>query len=140
MSGRKVLVCGGRSYENRAEVFSTLDGVHSVDEIVLVVHGACSEKTKHGIRRLRGADRWAQEWAITREVPYFGWPAPFSKMGGPGGPWRNGKMLARWEPDLVIAFPGGKGTASMISKARNAGVNVMIVDSEASPLASVGEG
>ena len=39
------------------------------------------------------------------------------------GPIRNRWMLALG-PDLVIAFPGGQGTANMIAQARKAGVNV----------------
>jgi hypothetical protein len=30
-------------------------------------------------------------------------------------------------PDLVIAFPGGKGTADMIRKARKAGIQIVEV-------------
>jgi predicted Rossmann-fold nucleotide-binding protein len=36
---------------------------------------------------------------------------------------RNARMLT-YKPDLVIAFPGGRGTEDMISQARTAGVTV----------------
>jgi hypothetical protein len=34
-------------------------------------------------------------------------------------------MLDEGKPDLVIAFPGGRGTADMVKKARRAGVEVV---------------
>jgi UDP-N-acetylmuramoylalanine-D-glutamate ligase len=34
-------------------------------------------------------------------------------------------MLEREKPDLVVAFPGGRGTADMVAKARAAGVEVL---------------
>jgi predicted Rossmann-fold nucleotide-binding protein len=33
-------------------------------------------------------------------------------------------MLTKGKPDIVIAFPGGSGTADMICQARKAGVPV----------------
>jgi hypothetical protein len=38
-------------------------------------------------------------------------------------------MLVEGKPDLVVAFPGGKGTAGMVTLARNASVGVIVVDS-----------
>jgi hypothetical protein len=34
-------------------------------------------------------------------------------------------MLMEGKPDLVVAFPGGRGTANMIEQARKAGVEVL---------------
>ena len=36
-------------------------------------------------------------------------------------------MLDEGKPDLVIAFPGGKGTADMARRAREAGIEVIEV-------------
>jgi predicted Rossmann-fold nucleotide-binding protein len=33
-------------------------------------------------------------------------------------------MLTDFKPDLVVAFPGGKGTADMIAKARRKKIEV----------------
>jgi hypothetical protein len=38
---------------------------------------------------------------------------------------RNQAMLDYGKPDLVVAFPGGKGTADMVRRARVAGVKVL---------------
>jgi hypothetical protein len=36
-------------------------------------------------------------------------------------------MLEEGKPDLVVAFPGGTGTANMVKQARAAGVEVLEV-------------
>lgn len=36
-------------------------------------------------------------------------------------------MLSEGKPSLVVAFPGGEGTADMVRKARAAGVEVVEV-------------
>jgi ABC-type Fe3+-hydroxamate transport system substrate-binding protein len=46
------------------------------------------------------------------------------KYGPSAGPIRNGRML-EYKPDLVIAFPGGRGTANMVKQARKAGIAVV---------------
>ena len=38
---------------------------------------------------------------------------------------RNRRMLIEGKPDLVLAFPGGKGTANMVEISRKAGVKVV---------------
>lgn len=49
--------------------------------------------------------------------------------GKAAGPIRNQLMLDDFKPDLVVAFPGGKGTADMVKKAQDAGVTVILVGS-----------
>lgn len=51
--------------------------------------------------------------------------ADWSKYGKAAGPMRNQKMLDEYKPDLVVALPGGRGTADMVSRARVAGVEVI---------------
>lgn len=34
------------------------------------------------------------------------------------------------QPELVVAFPGGKGTADMVRKAKQAGLEVVMVSNE----------
>lgn len=112
----RVLVCGGRDYQDRQHVFSTLDDIDFAFDVRLVVHGACCDRD--GV--LRGADRWANEWALSREIQVLGVPAEWSLFGRKAGPVRNAHMLVRYAPDIVVAFPGGTGTADMVSKASNA--------------------
>ncbi len=39
---------------------------------------------------------------------------------------RNQQMLDEAKPDMVLAFPGGRGTDDMVSRAEKAGVPVTI--------------
>lgn len=44
--------------------------------------------------------------------------ADWKKHGKAAGPIRNGIMLRDGKPDMVVAFPGGRGTANMVDQAR----------------------
>ena len=44
--------------------------------------------------------------------------AAWKLYGFKAGPLRNGRMLYRELPDLVVAFPGNKGTADCVRQAR----------------------
>lgn len=110
---------------DRSLVFSTLDDLHSFrGPLVCVIHGACNCNETSPQRRI-GADVWADEWAEDRGVKAWKFPADWMLLGKAAGPRRNQKMLNEGKPDLVVAFPGGKGTADMVRKARVAGVEVM---------------
>ena len=52
-------------------------------------------------------------------------PADWTKHGKAAGPIRNQKMLDEC-PDLVVAFPGGKGTADMVRRAMKAGIDCWV--------------
>jgi predicted Rossmann-fold nucleotide-binding protein len=39
-------------------------------------------------------------------------------------------MIDKYDPEAVIAFPGGAGTANMIKRAREAGIDVHEVADE----------
>lgn len=45
------------------------------------------------------------------------------------GPDRNQRMIDEGRPDLVVAFPGGRGTADMIRRATEAGIEVFRIGS-----------
>jgi hypothetical protein len=74
------------------------------------------------------ADCWAREWAHgqtpAQEVTLVSVPADWEKWGTAAGPKRNQMMLDQ-KPDIVLAFPGGRGTADMIARAEQAGVEVI---------------
>jgi hypothetical protein len=80
---------------------------------LLIIHGAAM-----------GADRWADVWAARVNVPVKRFRANWDRYGKSAGPRRNQKMLDEGKPDLVIAFPGGSGTADMVDRARTAGIPV----------------
>ena len=108
----KVLVCGGRDFDDAALVEKTLDAT----EVTEIIEGGA-----------KGADRLARQWAESREIPVRTFKADWRRYGRGAGPKRNEQMLDEGEPDLVVAFPGGSGTESMMRLARAAGVLVRAV-------------
>jgi hypothetical protein len=107
-----VLVCGGRDYADRQRVLNVLDAYNAAVPIGTVVHGAA-----------RGADTFAGEWARAHPgVEERAFPAPWATYGKSAGAIRNARMLRETKPHLVIAFPGGRGTADMVRRARKSGV------------------
>ena len=111
-----VLVCGGRAYDNALEVTSTLNALFIAKPWQHVVVGS-----------LRGADKLVAEWARERGIKCTVVGANWARYGRAAGPIRNGHMLRDYKPDMVVAFPGGTGTASMVSLARAEGVPVHVV-------------
>jgi hypothetical protein len=109
----RVLVCGGRNYNDKAKVFEILNFVHARQPILTIVEGGAS-----------GADHLASQWAIANGVPDESHPAEWNRLGAAAGPIRNASMLATGI-NLVIALPGGRGTADMVAKAAAAGVVVI---------------
>ncbi len=75
----------------------------------------------------RGADRLAEDWAVTRWCPLEVYPADWETHGKSAGYIRNKEMLEKGRPDIVVAFPGGKGTFNMVNIAKKAGVEVIEV-------------
>jgi hypothetical protein len=109
----KVLVCGGRNFRSPAQVFRALDRLHQEKSITELMQGGAT-----------GADQFAMEWAATKpEIKRYVCYADWETHGRAAGPIRNEKMLI-WKPDLVLAFPGGDGTADMVRRAEAAGVPV----------------
>jgi hypothetical protein len=65
----------------------------------------------------RGADRLAREWAKAHGVTVETYEAEWQRYGRGAGPIRNDTMIRDGDPDLVVAFPGGSGTADMVRRA-----------------------
>lgn len=107
----RVLVCGGRSYNDAKHIYDTLNCF--MENGMVVIHGGAT-----------GADFHAATWAIARGFEVVMFEADWAKHGRAAGPIRNTKMLVEGKPDVVLAFPGGRGTADMVNKAKKAGVRI----------------
>lgn len=111
----KVLVCGGRDFNDGARLREVLTSFHeNLGPITCLVHGAAA-----------GADSLAGTWAEHKGVPVKAYPADWKRHGRGAGPIRNQQMLDAEKPDLVLAFPGGRGTAHMMRIAKEQGFRVM---------------
>ena len=126
---KKILVCGGRNFDDKPLLYRTLDklchdrgwvrfGSFGATPYVTIIHGGA-----------RGADQLAGEWACRFQawVPMFVFPANWEKYGRAAGPIRNQQMLDEGKPDVVVAFAGGRGTADMVRRAKAAGIEVIEV-------------
>ena len=114
MTAPRVLVCGGRDYTDAETVSRTLAELRKTRGIALVIAGGA-----------RGADTLAADWAKAVGIPCEVYMADWEGLGRKAGPIRNQRMLDEGKPDLVVAFPGGRGTAGMVRIARAAGVEVI---------------
>lgn len=114
----RVLVCGGRDFDDASAVSMALKDYKPVpwnaDSEHIIIHGGCPT----GADAL--ADRWCDAFGVRKRI----YPANWTKYGKAAGPIRNQRMLDEGKPDLVIALPGGRGTADMVRRAKAAGVEV----------------
>jgi hypothetical protein len=108
-----VLVCGGRDYDDVVAVFHVLDQLHELHHINCIIEGGA-----------RGADRIAKDWARKNRIENLTYYADWTRYGKSAGAIRNQKMLVEGRPEVVVAFPGGRGTADMVSRARGASLPV----------------
>jgi hypothetical protein len=99
----RVLVCGGRDYSNSDAVWRALDRLVVDGRKITVIEGGAE-----------GADLWARTWCHKHGVPIITVCAEWEKYGHAAGPIRNQRMLDEWDPDIVLQFPGGTGTADMV--------------------------
>jgi hypothetical protein len=109
-------VCGGRDFVDASSLEAFLDAFHIGPRrpIELVIHGGA-----------QGADTMAGEWAQGRGIACTALAANWATEGREAGPIRNKRMLDEGAPDLVIAFPGGRGTANMTGQARDRNFEVV---------------
>jgi len=121
MNEFRVLVCGGRTYEDRTRFFSFMDRVletiggtgETPRRDVVIIHGSA-----------RGADALADDYGRERGLRVIRYPADWNTHKKAAGPIRNRLMLTNGQPHVIIAFKGGNGTADMIRQGKRAGVPV----------------
>lgn len=110
----RLLVCGGRDFRDKPMAFAVLSWLRkSYDEFVIIQGGA------------NGADALARDWCRANGVQFITEFARWDLWGKRAGPIRNADMLHKHNPEMVLAFPGGTGTADMVRRSRKAGLIVM---------------
>lgn len=109
---KRIIVCGGRNYNDFIQIDRCLSSLHEKVGIQEIIEGGAT-----------GADRMAGSWSKAHGIKVTVMPANWKKYGKSAGAIRNKEMLDM-KPDGVVAFPGGIGTANMVSIARKAGVPV----------------
>ncbi len=109
----RLIVCGGRDYSDSRAVYRALDRLRALGKVSAIIHGGA-----------QGADSIAGRWAENEGIPVDVFVADWERDGRAAGPKRNQRMIDEGRPDGVVAFPGGRGTADMIARAKNAGLKV----------------
>ncbi len=112
----KVCVTGSRTYQYASRVSAVLDHIHECVGISSLAHGGAT-----------GADSLADGWAKAAGVDVVEFKALWKKEGLAAGPKRNRRMLDEFQPDLLVAFPGHKGTADCVKAARERGIHIHFV-------------
>lgn len=105
----RVIVCDGRDFTDHDLVDLVL---RRLPRDAMLIHGCA-----------RGADQLANAVWTGWDGSVERYPADWERFGKKAGVLRNQEMLDSGA-DLVIAFPGGKGTADMVRRAKAAKVRV----------------
>lgn len=109
-----VIVTGGRDFTDRDLVWAVLRKLQPGNIIV----GDCPT----------GVDSFAREWAKSQpRQGYVVYEAFWDKEGRKAGPLRNRRMVQDHKDAVVLAFPGGRGTASCIAEAEAEGLIILQV-------------
>jgi hypothetical protein len=114
----RIAVTGGRDYSNVVKVFTTLEILLYKNSIITLVVGDS-----------KGADSHATVWAQKKNIPCEIYRADWNYYGRSAGPIRNKKMLESGI-DLLVAFPGGAGTANMTRLCEQHHVKILRVRDE----------
>lgn len=139
----RVLVCGSRTFNDRAVVSTVLDGLWQSAEVSYMVVDMAGMTLIEG--GATGADALASEWAQNspmhshNERPddppfqHLQFHADWQQHGRAAGPIRNQQMLEEGEPDEVWAFVDkplseSRGTADMVRRAKAAGIPTYVVE------------
>lgn len=110
----RVLVCGGRDYDDWRQVVLALSNYNMDNKISLIISGGAN-----------GADFLGRVYAKYYDLPHQEFIADWRALGKKAGIVRNQQMIDIGKPDIVFAFPGGKGTADMVQRAEKAGIPVI---------------
>ena len=114
INGQTWVVCGGRDFTD-TEMFDAAMGdlIRLRGMPALVVQGGA-----------KGADTMARTWARRHAIGLETERPDWETHGRAAGPIRNQAMMDGYRPHLTVAFPGGRGTADMVRRSREAHVDV----------------
>lgn len=112
----KIVVAGGRDFNNKEIIFRCLDSIGIKKEYTIVSGHA------------RGVDTIAEMYAKERGLALELYPAEWDKYGKKAGHMRNHKMAL--VSDAVIAFWDGssRGTRSMLNYALTNQLSIIVFD------------
>ena len=130
MSSVRILVCGSRTWTDKARIWLVLDEINRPPKLIdAIIHGGA-----------KGADTFAAEWVRYQnenmvepnpvELAFPISPEDWARHRRGAGPIRNQRMLDEGRPTMVLAFRSegqSPGTDDMIRRASKAGIDVRIL-------------
>jgi YspA, cpYpsA-related SLOG family len=128
----KILVCGGRDFGQERDMKGQLTAAALLERQFLrdylnlyYEHHPSLTHVIHG--DARGADQQGGVWAKAKGLHEVKVAALWDVHGKAAGSIRNRAMLELLVrgTDVVISFPGGRGTADMVSRALKEGFSVI---------------
>lgn len=119
----RIAVCGGRDLPPEKVALKLGAMLNWGVRVDCVIHGA-----------YRGADEGADLFAKRNGIKPLPFKADWRSFGRRAGPHRNRKMLREGRPHILIAFPGGDGTADCVAAADEIGIPVLRVTAADMPL------
>jgi hypothetical protein len=131
LTAMRLLVCGGRHFDDAALVEIVMSGIHAKTPISVMIHGG-----------LPGIGFPAEAWARRNNVHVIRYPANFS-LGKAGDSTRDLFMLEDSRPETLLVFPGGRRTSELLREAGWKNIRVMDVsgterDCQAAPIPAKG--
>lgn len=118
----KVLVYGGRDWDDQKTMDRVLDTLHEQYRFSLVING---EQISRKGDRLFGADWQARKWGHAQGIHLKLYRPNWNAQGRAAGPIRNQRMIDEGKPELAVEFPGGRGTADMGRRLEAAGIQII---------------
>ena len=118
----RVLICGGRHFEDADTVHRELVRLHWQRPIQVLIHGSVT-----------GVGIAAEAWARRNGVAVIRYPPNWEYFGKRAESLRNAFMLEDSRPDLVVAFPGGRHTADLVHRAKESSIQVIVVSPNGEP-------
>lgn len=117
-----VAITGGRDFYDYAHMKRVLGALHRQRPITVIRNGG-----------MTGADALSSYWAYENQVDTHCYGALWGAEGRRAGPTRSRLMLTRGQTlmvevpaDLLVAFPGGRGTDAAVKTARE--LNIAVLD------------
>jgi hypothetical protein len=137
----RVLVCGGREF---GKLFKDPDGKWNANKYAEYefIQRQMDRFAERNSKKYRPDDNWlpsdieiiaggatgvdtaAIDWACSNWLRWQVFTADWETHGRAAGYIRNKQMRDEGKPDIVLAFPGGKGTANMVKLAKEENIPV----------------
>lgn len=111
----KTIIAGGRSFMPADIHIVWLDNLHEQYVFTEIVCG-----------KAKGADEFGEVWARMNNLSVKYFKAEWSLYGRSAGPRRNAEMADYAE--ALVLFPGGKGSANMLSLAKSKSLQIFVFE------------